>query len=343
MHKKVTLQEVARLAGVSTGTASQVLNEKDGVLPGTRQKVIQAARMLGYHQRFLFESHDSQKMKQIAVIKHNHYDGQGDDSFYFPVIMGIEQACNKAGISMEYTTIDVDAYNRATHLDVNISERNLDGIVVVGAYINLDVHQNYFRNQHSVVLVDGYSEAGNWDCVLSNNFDGSYRAVSYLIEKGHRMIGLIGTSPEAYPSILERRQGYLNALSSHEINRTYIIDSVLNRDAAYEAAGRLLTQSPEVTAIFVANDNAAIGVLYAARQVGRHVPDDLSIIGFDDISFALDMDPPLTTMHVDKVEMGKMALQRLLYRIENPEAPTTRILLDTALQVRKSVKPVPVR
>lgn len=338
MPKKVTLRDVADLANVALGTASQVLNEKGKVLPETRERVIRVAKELGYDQRFPVSLSD--QMRRIGVVKHNSYDRPGLDPFYFPVISGIERECREQNVAMIYTTIEVDKFNRAVRLGANIAPGHFDGMLVVGAFMNRDMVRRINAAECPVVLVDGYAETNRWDRVLMNNVDGAARAVTHLVEKGHRHIGLIGSSERCYPSIMERREGYFRALQGHGIANYYVIDGLLNRDAAHEATLELLCRYPQITAIFVVNDNAAIGVMNAGRELGRSVPDMLSVIGFDDISFAQDMVPPLTTMHVDKMEMGKLALRQLIYRIQHKEAPLQTILVHTSLVQRKSVKPL---
>jgi LacI family transcriptional regulator len=341
MPRRVTLRDVADLANVAIGTASQALNGKEGVLPDTRERVIQAAKTLGYDQRFQFAEPVLEDLRTIGVIKHNSYDRPGLDPFYFPVISGIERECREYGLSMVYTTMEVDDYNRATRLSANVARGQFSGLLVVGAYLNRDMARQVSTANCPVVLVDGYSESTRFDRVLMNNVESAQRAVSYLIEKGHRHIGLIGSSANCYPSIMERREGYFRALQEHGINESYVVDSILNRDASHQATLALLNQYPHVSALFVVNDNAAMGAISAVRELKCEVPDDISVVGFDDIAFAQDMVPPLTTMHVDKMEMGKLALRQLIYRIENKEAPLVTILMDTNLVARKSVRQLP--
>jgi LacI family transcriptional regulator len=137
---------------------------------------------------------------------------------------------------------------------------------------------------------------------------------------------------------MERRAGYFRALQEYGIQDHYVVDSLLNRDAAHQATLTLLNTYPHVSALFVVNDNAAMGAISAIRELRCEVPEDISVVGFDDIAYAQDMVPPLTTMHVDKMEMGKLAVRQLLYRIDNKDAPLVTTLMDTSLMVRKSVK-----
>jgi LacI family transcriptional regulator len=338
MAKKTTLTDVARLAHVAVGTASEALNNKPGISPETRARVIEAARQMGYDQRYITGPDPKSMLKTIGVIKHEHHDYPGFDPFYFPVISGVEHYCQRSGFGMMYATCEVDENNYIRKLPTTIDYSNLDGLVIVGTYLDKAFEGEIHGLKCPVVLIDGYSAHNHFDRVLTNNVEGAFAGVSYLIRNGHTHIGLIGTNPHSYPSIKERREGYLKALREHGIQETYIEESLLTREDAYAATLAILKQEPGLTALFVANDNGAFGAMNAVRSLSYDVPDRISLVGFDDISFAQDMIPPLTTMRVDKVRMGEVAVQQLLYRASNPGAPTMTVLMNANLVVRKSVK-----
>ncbi|MBC8171179.1 MAG: substrate-binding domain-containing protein, partial [Anaerolineae bacterium] len=178
----------------------------------------------------------------------------------------------------------------------------------------------------------------DFDSVVIDNFNGALTAVNHLIQNGHRHIGLIGSNRDSYPSVLERRQGYLAALAQHNIQSHYIEESVLERPQAFEATLRLIKRHPEITAIFACNDNVAIGVMNAVRHLGYDVPGDISIVGFDDIDLAQEVMPPLTTIHVDKVLMGTLALRLLRDRINDHEKVAIKTVVTTHLIIRESVR-----
>jgi LacI family transcriptional regulator len=192
------------------------------------------------------------------------------------------------------------------------------------------------------VLVDGYAPGRPFDSVITDNFTGAYEAVRYLIEQGHRHIGLIGSTGERadnFPSIAERREGYLRALKDAGIQETYIVPSTLERWSGQEALSTLLEHAPQVTAVFCCNDEVAMGALDTARKHGVDVPRQLSIIGFDNIDTTPQLTPALTTVHVDKVTMGVMAVRLLKERIEKVSRPTITLLLGTHVVVRETVSP----
>jgi DNA-binding LacI/PurR family transcriptional regulator len=274
----------------------------------------------------------------VGVIKHEQHDYPGIDPFYSPVIAGIERACQTDGHKMLYGTAAVDELNRTTRLPPVLINNDLDGLIIVGTFLNQERAHEVRGLQCPVVLIDGYAEEARFDRVLTNNIDGAYDIVCYLVQQGHCHIGLIGTCEDSYPSIRERRDGYLKALYRAGIDETYIENSLLTRESAYNAATSLLLRCPQITAIFAANDNAAFGVINAVRSMGLEVPNDISVVGFDDIFYAQDMLPPLTTMGVDKMRMGEIAVQQLDYRAMHPSAPVMTQVLDARLIERSSVR-----
>jgi len=336
--KKITLRDVADLAKVSIGTASQALNNKGGMLPETRERVIQAATQLGYNQRFSITEPSSERVNTLMVIKHDSYDRPGIDPFYFPVIAGIEKECQKYRIGMMYATVEVDHRNRAHGIPQSVFSNQIDGVVVVGAFLDDMIARIGDWVKKPVILIDAYAPGREHDSIVMDNEMGAYKAVHHLIRNGHKHIGLIGYEPKAHPSVQERYRGYLRALEGHGITDTYIEKSLLKRDAAYRAVQILLKKHSEVTAIFVCNDNAAIGAINGAAHVGRNVPHDLSVVGFDDIDFAQEMVPPLTTVNVDKVAMGAVAVRQLLARADNPDEAITTTIVRTELVIRESVR-----
>jgi LacI family transcriptional regulator len=221
-----------------------------------------------------------------------------------------------------------------------LSDRRVDGVLIVGTLLENKMIEHLQQAGCPVVLVDSYTPGEMiFDSVVTDNINGAYNAVAYLIENGHTRIGLLGSMPDAYPSVRERREGYIRALNHYGISERYIENGLLTLPEGHEAARRLLSRSPEITAIFACNDDVAKGTIAAATELGLLVPDDLSVIGFDNSDMARQTTPPLTTIHVDKTSMGTMAVQLLVDRIENPERAIVTTTLSTKLVERESVRP----
>ncbi len=336
---KPTLRDVAQRAGVSLGTASQALNQRPGVAPQTRALVLQAATALGYQFQSRARSAADPHLTTIGLlIKQDSHEEPGINPFYSRVIAGAERECQARGINLMYATVQVDAYSSASQLPPMLASDQLDGVLVVGAFLEEAISAIHRRAGAPVVLVDSYAPGSGFDSVVTDNINGAIAAVSHLIDSGHRHIGLIGSAPDGYPSIRERRKGYTRALQEYGITATYIEDSPLLPQDAHAATRRLLQRAPQITALFACNDMVAIAAMDAARELGRAIPGDLSIIGFDDIEFAAQTVPPLSTMHVDKIRMGELAVRQLAERVEHPGTPPLTLCLGTRLIARESVR-----
>ncbi|MEP7291191.1 MAG: substrate-binding domain-containing protein, partial [Chloroflexota bacterium] len=253
---------------------------------------------------------------------------------------GAERECARHHISLMYANIEVDEQNRATALPAMLLESRVDGVIVVGAFLEETLAHISTLASQNVVLVDAYTSSGNeFDSVLIDNFGGAIKAVNHLVASGHRNIGIIGSQPDSYPSILERRQGYLTVIGQHGL-KPFIEDGILLRPNAYEATRNLIARAPEITAIFACNDESAIGVLNALQDSGLRVPEDVSLIGFDNIDLVQEVTPALTTMHVDKVLMGVMAVRHLVERAIDPGRTPLKTLVSTQLIERASVRSI---
>jgi len=332
------MEAVAELSGVSLSTVSLVLRDKPGIKIETRKRVVDAARKLGYQRRYVTDRPRGSELSQIGVVmKLRAEHSAAINQFYSHVIGGIEAACRKRRVNLLYATIPVDEENRPIELPRLFFDSNVDGVLLVGAFADETVMRAASERSIPLVLVDAYAPAPIYDAVLSDNIQGAYEAVAYLLRHGHRHIGLVGSLPHTYPSIDDRRTGYQRALSDNAIKQAYFADSHWQIDEACTATLRLLRRHPQITALFGCNDESALGALRAVEQLGRRVPHDVSIVGFDDIERAQHVVPSLTTMHVDKPTMGRLAVQLLANRVEFPNAAPATAVVRTRLIERESV------
>jgi LacI family transcriptional regulator len=345
MGKVITLDDVARKSKVSTSTVSLVLRDKPGIPADTRKRVLAVAKSLGYQKKI----HSSGKKQNHTpsgrrilnigiVIKSESGFTPEMNPFYSQVLIGIEEACRQRNMNLLFATISVNADNIPLEIPHILSEHRTDGFLLVGAFLDETLAHVLGEKPLSFVLVDAYTKFDRYDAVLSDNFHGAYSAVEYLIRCGHQKIGIIGSNPNAYPSFLERRSGYLAALRDNKITKSFLGDCHYDNDQISHATEALLRKNPEITALFGVNDHATILALRIAQTMGRKVPEDISLIGFDDIDFAKHVIPSLTTMHVDKLGMGRMAVQMLTNRIEFPDSEQMVTVLKPSLVVRESTK-----
>jgi LacI family transcriptional regulator len=342
MAKKTTLRDIAQQANVALSTVSQVLNNKPNVSPETRQIVLEAAAALGYQQKIAVDAPVVPRLASVGLLaKRRENDPITLNPFYSYIIAGTERECQRQNITLMFASVDVDAEYRAAQLPVMLLNDQLDGVIIVGTFIQDTVTDISRRVGRNVVLVDAYMDGEPlFDSILSDNFSGTMQAVSYLIANGHRHIGLIGSYPQSFPSIYERRYAYFAALERHGITDTYVEDSSAQPEDAFDATLRLMERAPQITALFACNDSSAFASIQALKQLGLSVPGDVSVIGFDDIDPPQADLLPLTTVHVDKVLMGTIALRQLLDRATDPTRPPLKTLVTTRLVVRSSVRAV---
>ena len=340
MPRKVTMEDVARHSGVSLATVSLVMRGRPGITDETRQRVLETARALGYQRRSPADGHAGRPAQTVgALIKGRADDAPLTNPFYAPLLAGIEAACRKLRLNLLFATIPVDLDNHPIEVPRLLEEGDVDGLMLVGAFADETITRLVERRALPLVLVDAYTEA-NYDIIGADNFRGAYEAVTHLIARGHRRIGLVGTQPGAYPSLRERRRGYIQALADHGIAEPCFGDCRIASDEEAAAATRLLREHPDLTAIFCSNDHVAVRLYEAAQALGRRIPDDLSVMGFDNVDLALYLTPPLTTMHVDTPTLGSMAVETLVRRIATPEASCRTTLVRPRLVERQSVRPL---
>ena len=337
MANSITLQDVANLAGVSIGTASQALNNRPSVAQDTRVRVVDAARTLGYPIKETNNGIDENPMSIIGLLtKHDYGFPFEVNAFYSYIQAGVESECRRHNLSLMFSNIEVDPANHPVGWPSMITEQRIDGLILAGTFIENTIGLLGQRVDIPIVLVDSYAPNLSFDSIVIENITGATTAIKHLIAQGHTHIGLIGWAKSSPPSINERFTGYNRALEAHNIVNHYVEESGLNREEGSRAATQLLRRAPEITAIFACNDLTAIGAIHAARDMGLAVPEDLSIVGFDNIDMAKEVTPALTTVHVYKTWLGIFGVRQLIARALNPEQPKTTTTIMTDLVIRES-------
>jgi DNA-binding LacI/PurR family transcriptional regulator len=346
----VTVRDVAKHAEVSIGTVSRVLNNRSNVNEEIRQRVFKAATELGY---FGLRRQNSQagasaqmlgEIGFLLILSHAEQDkGVSIDPFWAHILQGAEREAQKSNIKVTYRWLGrlTDPADLRLH---KIYEMRLGGFLLVGSQ-EPEIVRAIYEMQTPLVLVDTHIPKMPVDSVLSDNFEGAKEAVEYLISEGHRQIAFIGgpALPDApyttkVYTVEWRSMGYRKALENAGISLDYelIESSNLVADGGYEACKRLLAKKRPFSAIFCANDPTAIGTLKALREGGLRVPEDVSVVGFDD---DLAEHFGLTTVRVNKEEMGAVAVRTLIDRAADLHAPPVTITLDVALIKRDTVGP----
>lgn len=335
---KVKLSDIAKATGVSASTVSLVFNNRPGIPVETRRRILEAAEKLGYRsERFQALLSGSLLKRAGLVLRVFEEEPSQINPFYSVIISGIEAACRQNQTQLVYSHLHVDINNRPVE-PLRVDE--VDGLILVGIYVPEGFIQTWRNRPIPIVLVDGYSENDRYDAVVSRNFAASYEGVKHLIGLGHRNIGMLAIHKGSYPSLDERRAGYHEALLDHGITKPYIRDCFLRTktDEYRQAARALLTDHPEISAVFCALDIIAVEVVNASRELGRRIPEDLAVVGFDGIDMSGMVQPSITTLSLNQFSMGQLAVRLLYQRAQNPQFPQVLASLSYQLVERESTR-----
>lgn len=333
--KQTTIIDVAEAAGTSYSTVSRVLSNNPNVQEETRQRVLEAIKHLGYVPNQPARSLVRGQTQTIGVLVPRF-----DNGYIAAIVDGIDQEIRETEYSlMLFTTYRLE--QKEAQYVSSITNGLAEGLIVVvpiagEAYLEVLSKQNF-----PYVLVDFEVKDKDLPSISATNWEGAYEATQYLIQLGHRRIGFI-TGLLSIASGAERLSGYKAALHDHDI--AYDPSLIQNGDflveSGYACTLPLLALEDRPTAIFASNDLMAFGVINAIFDTGFAVPDDISVIGFDNIPQASIGRPYLTTVHQPLEEMGRMATRMLLEHLKNPDNPGHRIKLGTRLVIRDSCRAI---
>lgn len=331
----VTIHDVARTAGVSVSTVSRVLNDKDDVAIETYERVQQVIEDLGYTSSLAAKSMRSRKTNVIGLIMPDV-----GDSFTIEVMKGVNQAITQFGYDLiTYTGGDATASSWPAREQKYISLLNgsiTDGIIIVAP------RALTFPTTYPIVAVDHHPGDTNFPSVLSTNREGALAVMDYLIQLGHRRIGFVGGRTDLQSGI-RRHQGYIDGLqrAGISVDPDLVQEGNFTMDVGYRCAQQLLALANPPTAIFAANDQSAFGVIKAAHQMGLKIPDDLSVVGFDNIpETAYYLPGGITTVDQSVREMGRVATEMLVQLINGEKLEETIRKVPTRLIARGSCRAV---
>jgi LacI family transcriptional regulator len=331
----VNITDVARRAGVSISTVSRVLNDGDyPVKPETRQKVLEAIEELRFRPNDLARSLLLKQSRTIGLIIPDI-----SNPYYPELSLGVEATAAEHGYAVIFCNTSRRVEKVEYYLDVLLQKR-ADGIIIAGGGTDLaQVSEAALGFDTKIALVGRHNLP--FPSVQVDNFSAAREATSHLLNLGHRHIAFI-SGPPSLTSVQDRLSGYKASLEERRISEddSLICDGDFEAESGYSATLSLLQEEPRPTAIFAANDRMAISAMAAAADLGLHVPDDLTVIGFDDIVTASIVRPALTTVALPAYEMGASAMRLMLRLLEGEECPKI-VWLTTELVVRQSSGPPP--
>jgi LacI family transcriptional regulator len=334
---RVTLREVADAAKVNPGTASRVLNPETRhlVKAETARRVDRAAAKLGYQPNRLARSLRTRRSHSIGVIIPDI-----TNPLFPPIVRGIEDALAPLGYTALVTNADGDPELERERFET-LRGRQVDGFILGTATVDDELISRALEEELPFVLVNRTLDVDGVHAVAPDDRRGSRQAIEHLVELGHRDIGHIA-GPQSASTGQQRLAGFLEVTAHHGVakdERAVVEARSFTKEAGAEAARTLLDRWPECTAIFASNDLIALGVYSVAKQRKLRCPDDLSVVGFNDMPFADSFSPPLTTVHIPLYDLGLSAGERLLDLIRGNGAAAGTTLLQTHLVVRGSTAP----
>lgn len=330
---KANIKQISRITGFSPATVSNALNRKKGVNGETSEKNFKAAEELGYQ----FE-------KPVRRIKFVTYRKNGmiiDDSQIFPdMIEGVERQAKALGYETTFSRLNYEDPEFGTRLKEVLEDTGCL-MILLGTEMMEEDYEPFKEFKGTMVILDGWCEDMCFDSILINNTDAACMAVEYLIQKGHRKIGYL-KGDYRIKAFCYREYGYERALLRHglKVERGYAAVVGTQLESAYEGMKRYLREHKELpTAFFADNDVIALGAMRAMTEQGIKIPEQVSLVGFDDIKFGAISAPGLTTLHVYKQEMGEVAVRRATDYLKYPgRSVKMKIQVCTDFIERNSVR-----
>lgn len=332
---KTTIKDVARKAGVGVGTVSRVMNNSNAVSDETRQKVKNAIEALNYQPNEMARRLSLGKTYTVSVLA---------PFFTRPAFVqrlrGLESVFAQSEYDFIIYNVDSAASRDKYFRQLSRPERT-DGLLVISIIPNEEHAQRFLKSMVPTVLVD--ADHDSFPRVLIDDLNGGYLATKHLVELGHRKIGMVSDflleTPFNYRSVYQRHEGYCNALTEAgiPIRPDYFLQCEVDKDAARETAVKLLTHHDPPTAIFAYSDTHAFGVLQAAEMLNIKVPEDLSIIGYDDIELSEYLH--LTTMRQSLFDAGAYGARLLLDQLTNKSETIEKMVLASELIQRRTTAP----
>jgi DNA-binding LacI/PurR family transcriptional regulator len=328
---KPTINDVAQRAGVSKSLVSLVMRESRHVSPERRRRVQEVAAQMGYRPNAMARGLVEQRTRLVGVMVSDL-----NNPFFADVVAGIQEEASRAGYRVLLNTGSRIAQQEDAAIEALLQLR-VDGLVLAAPLVESRVVVDASRDL-PVVLVGRPARAASLDSVTNDDFAGAVAAVRHCASLGHRRIAHVDGGPGA--GALARRRGYEQAMRSLRLSRYLTVAAgSFTEEGGHEGALALLDRRPRPTALFAANDLAAIGALDAIEERGLKVPDDVSLVGYDNTHLASLRHISLTSVHQPRVEMGRLAVSALLERLEGGRVRARRAVLAPSLVVRGTTAP----
>lgn len=328
------MKDIARIAGVSLGTVSNVLNETAGVREPVRQRVLQAVQAAGYQPSQLARALRRDKTNMIGMIIPDI-----TNPFFPAVVRGAEDVAFTNGYRLVLCNTDNDHSKELVHLNELRTYLPAGLIVIPSNFSDLTAQAEVYRRAGTgVVCIDRLPKNWSGDSVTADNEEGAYNATRFLLQMKHTKLAAI-TGPLHLTNAKERLDGFKRAIHESRLRLApeYIQETTFDKQGGYSKALILLRLVPRPTAIFAGNDMIALGALLAIREAGLRCPEDVSLMGFDDLDIAETTNPSLSSVSQSGYQLGTTAARILLDRLDGDKGPAKHLVLQTSLKLRHSV------
>ena len=332
------MQEIAKRAGVSLGTVSHVLNNTAKVSESRRTRVLQAVQAAGYQPSQLARGLRRDTTNMIGMIIPDI-----TNPFFPAVVRGAEDVAFSNGYRLILCNTDNDHSKELVHLNELRTYLPAGLIVIPSNFSDLSAQaESYRRAGTGVVCIDRLPNNWTGDSVTANNEEGAYVATRYLLQAGHTKLATI-TGPLDLTNSKERLVGFKRAMREAKLDLApeYVQETSFDKQGGHSKTLILLRLIPQPTAIFAGNDMIALGALLAIREAGLRCPEDISLIGFDDLDLADTTNPSLSSVSQSGYQLGTTAARILLDRLEGDKGPARHIILETSLKIRHSIAAPP--
>lgn len=327
--ESVTIQQVAKKAGVSTATVSRVLNDSPLVTNELKVRVRVAIEQLGYYPNRSARNLRTKKVHKVGVLF-----ADISNPFFTSVLTGIESTLQQAGYILLLGNSNENPQIEQLHLNAFLEE-GVAGIIFAPTTNSRTRYEKVLGFGIPMLTIDRVVEGLKVDTVTINNVDAAYHATNHLLKLGHRDVAFI-SGPENMSTSRFRQLGYQQAMRDAGRLATQIVSGNFRQDGGYDAMQVLIKEVHRPTAIVVANNLMTLGAIQCIHEHGLAIPEDIAVVGFDDMPWAATIQPPLSVIAQPTFEMGTVAAKLLLDRIQNPDHPIQRITLETQLIIRKS-------
>lgn len=330
----LTLEDIAKQAGVSRSTVSRVVNDDPNVKEAVRKRVKDLIVSTGYHPHAAARSLASHRSWMLGLVLPLSVASFFTDPYFPRLTQGVAQACNQHNYTLGLFLVSTKEDEK--RIFPRISRRGLlDGIILQTSSRKDKLTEKLINSDIPVIIAGRPFHVNGVSYIDVDNIMSAYSAVNHLINLGYKRIGTITGPLNGTPGI-DRKEGYLKAIREQgwSVDENLIAEGSFTEESGYHAMKRLLPHKPE--AVFAASDNMAVSAMRAVREAGLRVPDDIAFVGFDDLPVASLSEVQLTTIRQPIIQFGSTAVDILIELIENGTKPSRRIIMDTELVIRDS-------